>query len=333
MALDPPSRFGEIGQRTVSRHQSHSWPKSLGPESNSLSVVFASDRGYIPHLATAVTSLLENNRRLVDRVFVITQAAETPEFETFKADIFARYHIAVEPCEADFGEMDGLYVSGHVSLATYNRFLIGNLLPSDVELVLYLDSDLIVVGDLSPLSLGLAGGLSKETVVVGAVSRDEPDHLIRFGHSGLDYFNAGVLLVNLVEWRKRKVVDQLFSTARELFGELHLWDQDVLNLVLESNWSPLPGSFNETSLTDRQSDARVVHFVGGSKPWMWGSRHPYRKDYDYYRSLTPFWPYRRSGLSAFLRKKLIPRPLQRPSRLLRRFIRRLRRAVGKILGR
>lgn len=302
-------------------------------ESPGLSVVFASDEQYVPHLATAVTSLLETNREIIDRIFVITQSSATHAFRRFTQDILARYGVEVEPCPLDPSILEGLFVSGHVSQATYNRFLIGHLIPSEVDYVLYFDSDLIVVGDLSPLLRTLQVTGLNANWVVSAVARDNPYHLKQFGHSGSKYFNAGVLLVNVIEWRRRLVAENLFETAHNLFGRLHLWDQDVLNLVLEDSWAELPGEFNETALTRRDEDSVVVHFVGGTKPWMWGSNHPYRSEYDRFRSLTPYWPYRKSGLGRYLRKRFVPRGLQKPRKLVKRSVRLLRRKIGRLLGR
>lgn len=55
-----------------------------------LSVVFSADENYIPHLAAAVTSLLENNLEHVSRVFVLTDAAHTEAFKQFSDDIRSR---------------------------------------------------------------------------------------------------------------------------------------------------------------------------------------------------------------------------------------------------
>ena len=313
----------------------HSHPIG-GPKEGSptLDVVFAADVTYIPHLATAVTSLLETNTELVGRLFVLTDDSASEPYRRFERDIQDRYGITAEPLRITPRLLEGLYVSGHVSSATYNRFLLGDLLPPEVSTVLYLDSDLVVTGDLTSLADATKRNLEDEACpIVWAVSRDKPDHLVKFGHSGSAYFNAGVLLVNLVKWRAEAVADSLFSTARELNGQLHLWDQDVLNLVLESRWGELPGVFNETDLKQASSSARIIHFVGGSKPWMVGSSHPHKTDYDRFRSLTPFWPYQREGLGKFLVKTFVPRPLQKPRKLVRRLGRRLRRRLGALIGR
>ena len=298
-----------------------------------LDVVFSSDRSYVPHLATAVTSLLENNRSLVNRVWVMTNAGGSRPFMRFQEDVRKRYGLMPTPLDVAASRFDTMYVSGHVSWAAYSRFLLGELLPSNVPRVLYLDSDLIVVGSLKELLTRPRRGGGKTGQIIQAVSRDTGRHLEQFGFRNENYFNSGVLLVNLDQWRREGIQDQLFERAEELFGKLHLWDQDVLNLVLEGRWSELPGHFNETALETKTADARIVHFVGGTKPWMVGGHHPYRDDYRRYRSLTPFWPYVPEGIGKYLRKRFLPRPLQRPKKTLRRIGRRIRRLVGAAITR
>ena len=296
-------------------------------------VVFSSDRSYVPHLATAVTSLLETHQSLVARVWVMTNASDSRPFLRFQEDVRKRYGLKPRALHVDEDRFRSVYVSGHVSWATYARFLLGELLPIDAQTVLYLDSDLIVVGPLDGILDCSTMASDDRRPIVRAVPRDSGHHLEEFGFRSDRYFNAGVLLVDLEQWRREGIQHQLFERAEKLFGKLHLWDQDVLNLVLEGRWSELPGHFNETALETKTADARIVHFVGGTKPWMVGGHHPYRDDYRRYRSVTPFWPYVPEGLRKYLRKRFLPRPLQRPKKTLRRIGRRIRRLVGAAITR
>lgn len=302
-----------------------------------INVVFSADAGYVPHLATAIASLMENNPKTVSRLFVLSDACSDPGFRTLADWAKARYDAALEIVAISSQALEGLFISGHVSLATYNRFLLGDVLPRELESVLYLDCDLIVTGSLEDLgefnwSERLPARGPKP--VVAAVARDSPAHITPFGHQGENYFNAGVLLLNLSEWRKQDVARELFSTARALFGKLHTWDQDVLNLVLEDRWVELPGEFNETTAVNERNDsARIIHFAGSVKPWMVGSNHPHRRDYDSYRALTPFSPYRKEGLGRFLFKTFVPAPLQKPRKLVKKSLKRIRRLLERLVGR
>ena len=288
-----------------------------------LSFVFSADRTYTPHLATAVTSLLETNLALVKDVFVITPDEHSSEMSKFAGFVASTYGLNVRFVSIDSGLLTDLFVSGHISEMTYARFLMGSLLPRSLDHVVYLDSDLVVTGQLD----GLAQMEKKQapSTVVMAVPSDSGEHLAPYGFSGDKYFNAGVLFVDLIKWRDAGIEQKLFSVGKRLFSKLHLWDQDVLNIVLQGRWAEMPAAYNQTRRSASYSESRIVHFVGASKPWTVGGDSAHKALYDRFRSLTPFWPYIPSGLGRMLFKLLVPRPLQRPRRLFRRFLRRLRR--------
>lgn len=294
-----------------------------------IDVVFSADYGYIPHLATAVTSLLETNKERVADIWVITDAGTTLRFQQLVEDVRHRYGLALRILPIGASSFAGLYVSGHVSWAAYSRFLIGDLLPERVSWALYLDSDLLVVSSISTILEATARQPNSPSPIVFAVPRDSGEHLEQLGFGGSRYFNSGVLLIDLKLWREEGLGHKLFEKGKEVFGRIHLWDQDVLNLVLEGRWSELPGEFNETQVKAKSDSHCIVHFVGGTKPWMVGGQHPYRADYLRYRSMTPFWPFFPKGLGKFLRKLLLPRPLQRPVRTLRKLG---RKALRKLRG-
>lgn len=218
-------------------------------------------------------------------------------------------------------------MSGHISAAAYLRLHLGELLPDSVSSVLYLDSDVIVIRDLSTLQGQLfteaEGG---KNFMIAAV--DEPssgDHLRPLGFVGTRYFNSGVLLIDLDQWRSAEVGPKLIKMAAELGDKLDVWDQDVLNLYFDDSWLSLNGRFNWIHKDIGKSDPVIVHFVTGDKPWKLGNRHPARHQYRHYRNLTPF-PYRlerdfqnlyRNSLPDSWRQKLQPvMHLLRRARLL-----------------
>jgi lipopolysaccharide biosynthesis glycosyltransferase len=192
------------------------------------------------------------------------------------------------------------------SPATWYRVLLPDLLP-DVERVLYLDVDTIVVDSLEPLwETDLSGKL------VGAVTNVLPpgtlDHPAEIGLSGPEaYFNAGVLLVNLGEIRRRGMVSELreFSLAH---GHDLLWrDQDVLNILLGRarvslhprwNWMNAMVTFEWATdvfgaevLEEARRRPGIRHFEGplASKPWHYLCEQGQRDSYFEHRRQTP-WP-------------------------------------------
>lgn len=129
-------------------------------------------------------------------------------------------------------------MSGWVSAAVYLLLAIGDTL-SHRGRVLYLDVDTLVLIDLRPLLL-----TSLEGAAIGAV-RDPQNPVIGAGIAlpgwtelglprGRDYFNSGVMLLDLPACERQEV----FSPSRGFLADhpkqARLWDQDALNVAVGS---------------------------------------------------------------------------------------------------
>jgi lipopolysaccharide biosynthesis glycosyltransferase len=184
------------------------------------------------------------------------------------------------------------------SVVAYARMLVPEALPHRASRLLYLDSDIVVIDSLRPLF---------EMSLDGAVLAALPDPLapwvdlsFRSGVLKLPkpefYFNSGVLLIDVDAWEQAEVTEKAFEFCDQLKPGTRLLypDQDVLNSVLAARWLPLDRRWNYflieegMSLQRFLSDAAIVHFASGKKPWIDGSTHPARQIYLDYRKRTPF---------------------------------------------
>jgi len=190
----------------------------------------------------------------------------------------------------------GARVSDHVSLATYYRVLIPVLLPSTVNRVLFLDSDIIVRHDLA----SFYNQPLERFTHAGIASPFARDDMKRLGIPESDhYFNGGVLLLNLELWRAEAISERILDYIRLHGPALIWWDQDALNAVLHGRWRCWPPKWNATDgffhkhpvtlLEVSESDYReavedpcIVHFSGSYKPWMPGFSHPFKGEYEKY---------------------------------------------------
>ena len=155
--------------------------------------------------------------------------------------------------------------TAHLSYAAYFRFFIPDILKEDK--VLYLDSDIIVNGDLTPL---FAIDLGDSPV---AAVRDELQQT---------NFNSGVLLINNAHWREHAISTKLFELADQ-YHEVEFGDQGILNRFFVGQWKELDVNYNfmvgmDTIATRFQKDGwyvkanqyesavSVIHYTDG-KPW------------------------------------------------------------------
>ncbi|MCG5215486.1 glycosyltransferase family 8 protein [Streptosporangium soli] len=187
-------------------------------------------------------------------------------------------------------------VSGWVSEAVYLRLAIGEALREETA-VLYLDADVLVLGDLCPLLARELGG-----VPVAAV-RDPQNPIIGQGialpgwrelglPAGREYFNSGVMLLDLAQCERLRLFEQARHFLTEHPESVTFWDQDALNWAVDDDWIRLERRWNtfalsslskregfvhyaepvsplETLLAD-EGNAAVLHFAGPAKPWLPG---------------------------------------------------------------
>ena len=114
----------------------------------------------------------------------------------------------------------------------YYRLLAPFLLPAFLDRILYLDPDMLVLNSVRPLwemalkdNTFAAASHSIIFEIVHKVNR------ARLGTTGSenDYFNTGVLLMDLSKARKLISTDDVFSYVRKKAEQLLLPDQDVFN--------------------------------------------------------------------------------------------------------
>jgi len=183
----------------------------------------------------------------------------------------------------------------HITKSTMDRVFLPELL--EIQKVIYLDTDLIVLSDISQLwSLSL-----DEYFYAGIRSRYEPwsdimslvfraslrlnardgetlraHALSVYPDSAGKNYNAGVLVLNLQIMR-----DALFTRkAIDLFSGYSLNDQDVLALISNGNVLELDWGYNHVPSQSFNANPSIVHWAGPRKPWMSGLEIPFKHEYN-----------------------------------------------------
>lgn len=201
--------------------------------------------------------------------------------------------------------LEGLRKVRWLTSAAYLRLLIPKVL-SEENIVVYLDSDLLVRHDLSALC-GEAGR-SRGSAVWAVDDFFHPDVGDVLGDQncldlGVDprapYFNSGVLVIDVKKWRDTHISERSFAFVREKASIMRYHDQDALNVVFASQWKRLDPRWNVMLPTIRQYVARernggpesdrltnelatgafIFHFIGRHKPWEASYQGPGRHEY------------------------------------------------------
>ena len=227
----------------------------------------------------------------------------------------------------------------HVSPVTYARLLLPELLPDTVEKVLYLDSDVIICDDITPLwDVDIAG------VDIAAVRDRTPES--RYASSlrgirshrelGLEpeqpAFNSGVLLLNLKRWRETQVACRAFAYLRSLDRDVGWYEQEALNVVTNGNYLKLEPRWNvPPRLAARESQTAILHYLTAAKPWHWDFSGPCRTPFFDALDRTPWsgWRPARPRLGQVRRvAKRVRKALRKRQHALRNTWRKVRRRAA-----
>ncbi|MCH2244852.1 MAG: glycosyltransferase family 8 protein [Crocosphaera sp.] len=227
-----------------------------------MNVVFCFDKNYEQHFGVALTSVLLNNTQDTINVHIITDIIEKelkPKLDNLSKNYKCSFfYYTVEDTE----QFKDVKISGHISKAAYYRLIIPDLLPQNINKVLYLDSDLVVISSLEELY---------------QVNLNDY-FLAAQGSRKTGYFNSGVMVLNLEKWRNEKISTKVLDWARENKEKLRHWDQTALNHVIASNFVTIDRKWNtEVDLSRKKTknlnsnssfdSVKIVHFVGSRKPW------------------------------------------------------------------
>jgi lipopolysaccharide biosynthesis glycosyltransferase len=179
------------------------------------------------------------------------------------------------------------------------------------ERLLYLDADVIVLGDLSPLfEIPLHGypcAACHDPVVVGRARKQAlgtpPD---------APHFNSGVIVFDVPVWKRERISERAQEYLQQNAELCAFADQDALNAVLCGRYFPLEERYNrfarlgESTRDWREGRWAIVHFTGRNKPWQLEHLEPrhFAKAAYYWSQAGPGWyPWRTIALLLGLKNR------------------------------
>ncbi len=266
-----------------------------------LCVVFSVDNNYIIYWLAMLKSLLLNNMNAFLDVHLIYDNIEQEKIlkvRNFFQNIYKKY-ITFHFYKINIAILKDFKISHHINESTYYRFLIPDILPKDIDRVLYLDADTIVNGDISPI---FDLEFDENTYLYACDHLFKPEqkmHLRKFGLSEFDdYFNAGVMYIDLKKWRRDNVSKVLMDFALKRKDDILWWDQDVLNVIFHKKWKKLHPKYNviwevleandkNPEIKEAKENPVIIHYTRSVKPWHSNSYHPLKHLYWKYRNILP----------------------------------------------
>lgn len=160
--------------------------------------------------------------------------------------------------------------------ATYLRLLVPDLLASDYDRLLYLDSDVLCTGPgLDKLLEADMGRHWLAAVRDNTQWRTPSRRLAEFravGRPARPYFNGGVLMIDVAGWRAEQVEARALAMIRSRPDAVLRHDQSILNLIADGHWAEMSPVWNwqytwSSRFFAELCEPRLVHFIGPRKPW------------------------------------------------------------------
>lgn len=262
--------------------------------SASIHVAIAFDQNYVTPVYVLLTSIFLNNahnRIVVHAIETGLTALQREELQHYCAGYSSSisFYTLEESFASDFVLPPTLWWTASI----YYRLMFPVLLPAEVEKFIYLDTDIIVLGQLQTLFDTPMQGLP-----VAAV-RDFVDSRPELGIvKPNSYFNSGVLLIDRVEWQKREITAKVLDFIGKNADKLVYPDQDALNAVLLESWVKLDTRFNtmyhdiphehpRKQLRQFLQNVVVLHFTTQHKPWAMLGENKLRNTYFAYLDKVP----------------------------------------------
>lgn len=236
-------------------------------ETPQLHVVTGLDNNYVSGLMVLIASVVWHNP---GARFTVLDMGISADNRARLAQLGARLGVQIDRIETDEKVFAHIPVQrAHLNRSTYLRLLLPDLL-QDAR-VLYMDSDMVVTGDLTALM-----GLDLDGAPVAAVPCPTPAtaELANTGTMQGQYVNAGLLVMDLDAWRREGISAQCIRllTERKLLSE----DQSAINIALRGRIKLLPAKYNIYAAEatyreprDLPQEVVVLHYVVNVKPWMW----------------------------------------------------------------
>lgn len=289
-----------------------------------MNILITIDANYIRPFRVMLHSLFASNPDERDVTFYLLHSGIPSEKLEELEKACAVFGAGLVPLTVDTALFENAPTSRRYPKEMYYRLLSPHILPQNLGRILYLDPDILIINPIRELwELKLQGKIFAAASHTGIT---ELTNNINFARLNIDneYFNSGVMLMDLEKAREMVDADEIFRCVKENEKDLILPDQDVFNILYgkqtlavdDAVWNYdvrhypkyLMRSTGERDMSWVMQNTAILHFCGKSKPWKGAFKNPFGILYKHYMNLASKQEASDTRLPAGLRPATDPPP-------------------------
>lgn len=267
-------------------------PKGSQAKSKQLHIAFGTDEKFARHMGVCMTSIILNNSEITLFFHIFT--AGLPQEDLNKLEELAlKYDVGIhvyiineEAIRLEDTVRNRFSNPAKFSFAYYYRLIIPHVVRGITKRILYLDSDIVCISDLTGLiDIDLEG---KTIAAVRDYSKIADRKIREFGLQ--KYFNSGMLYIDTEQWCTARISEKAIDLLNDKSFHTTFHDQDALNVVLDGNSKFISREWNMMLMdaSDQVTAGTVLIHYAGTKPWQKFCNKPARHYYYDYAKLSPW---------------------------------------------
>ncbi|MGN0432687.1 MAG: glycosyltransferase [Lachnospiraceae bacterium] len=242
-------------------------------QKKSIPIFFACDNAFVKYTVVSMHSIMANASREYHYKIHIMHNDITEDMQSkIKAMEDENFEIRFENVMPYLESVsERLPIRDYYSKTTYYRMFIADMFP-EYDKAIYIDSDTIVLGDISELynkELGdkYVGAAHEQAMVQVDVYGTYVEKVLGIDRN--NYFNAGLILINCEAFRENRILEK-FIELLDVYNFVVTQDEDYLNVLchnkvlwIEQQWNT--EVFGEIAYDE--STFKILHYIMVSKPW------------------------------------------------------------------
>lgn len=242
-------------------------------------------------MTITINSILMNNENII--LHIIHSDFSTEQIDTLKE--YEKHYVCkvniYKPSDKIIRELieaRKFIQNYHVTFEAFFRLFSVDLLPNNINKVIYLDTDVIVNGKLDELEAININGYKFAAVP------EEQNRLLNIKYKlGMNendiYINSGVMIINLVELRKYVTSKYIINFIVNNSRRFTMSDQDMINMLWKNNILYIDSKYNcfctvipGYPIHNKSKEAIIYHYTTKYKPWLESSEEYYIYNLDIY---------------------------------------------------